>query len=125
METKKMYNTITKTELKALVRKATVFIQGKTAPEDLDMDFVMSCYNPANALAGCTDYKDHRNDSMTAVKRAIREDIETRQCQRGSYFNPDGVPFDSIRVVLKLGGWIAYPHWKDESRDFFSSKYIK
>lgn len=125
MEVKKMYNNITKTELKALVRKATVFIQGKTAPEDLELDYALSCYNPANAIAGCTDYKEHRNDSMSTVKRLIREGIETRQCQRGSYYNHIGVPFDSIRVVLKLGGWSAYPHWKDGSRDFFSSKYIK
>jgi hypothetical protein len=123
--TKKMYSNITKTELKSLVRKAEVFIQGRVDPADLDMDFAMSCYNPSNALAGCTDYKDHREDSLSTVKRMIREDIETRQCQRGSYFNPGGVPFDSIRVVLKRGGWSAYPHWRDGSRDFFASKYIK
>ena len=118
-----MYNTIYIGELKELVKSATIFIQNSNS--EAEYDYVKACYNPANALAGYTDYKDHRKDTLPQVKKMIKEEIKTRQCQRGSYYNDKGIPFDSIRVVLKNGGWSAYPCWSDGTLDFFSSKYVK
>jgi len=116
-----MYQNIYKTELAQLFRKSEVFIQDRTG-SDGELSFIAACYSPANALAGYTDYKDHRKDTLPQVKRMIRECIRTRQCQRGSYYNGEGVPFDSVRVELKHGGWSAYPHWKDGTMDYFTTQ---
>jgi hypothetical protein len=120
---KSMYDNIGKRELSDIFKKSKIFIQSSNS--SAESDFIKACYNPSNALAGCTDYVDHRGDKLQDVKKMISEEIKTRLCQRGSYYNNASIPFDSVRVVLKYGGWSAYPHWSDGSMDFFSFKYKK
>jgi hypothetical protein len=120
---KSMYDNIGSRELSDIVKKSKIFIQSSNI--SAESDFIRACYSPSNSLAGRTDYIDHRGDNLSDVKKMISEEIKTRLCQRGSYYNNDLVPFDSIRVVLKYGGWSAYPHWSDGSMDFFSFKYKK
>jgi hypothetical protein len=119
-----MYKNISKSKLKVLFRNAQVFIQNCSAEYDENTMIIQSFYNPSNAIAGTTDYKDHRQDSLGKVKRMIRQCIETRQCQNGSYYNSEGKPFDQVRVVLGYGGWTAYPHWSDGSMDFFAASRV-
>lgn len=116
-----MYRTISRSRLESLYRKAETLI-AQRGGTDSELSFIQACYTPANALAGCTDYQDHRNDRLPQVKRMIRENIKTRQCQTGSYYNTEGQPFDQVRVELRNGGWSAYPQWSDGSRDFFTEE---
>lgn len=118
---KSMYTNIEKDELEDLVNHAKVYIHDRTKIDN-DASYIISCFTSSNALAGCTDYIDHRGNTLDQVKNLIAEGIKTRQCQRGSYYNHDGIPFNEIRVSLKKGGWDAYPQWSDRSKDFFTSQ---
>ena len=61
------YKTITQTRVTVLNRKATTIIVDKTEG-NTELDFILSCYTPANALAGYTDYVDHRKDTLPQIK---------------------------------------------------------
>lgn len=121
METKTYYKTISKSKLACLYRAATTVIAG-SEHGNTEIDYILSCYTPANAIAGCTDYKDHRKDTVPQIKRMIRKDIETRQCQIGSYYDINGVPFDTVLVYLRNGSWSAYPAWKNGNSDYFTER---
>lgn len=118
---KTMFKNIERDELNSIYIKSEVFIRERNS-DDEEASFIRSFYSPVNSLAGCTDYIDHRFDTIDQVKELIEKDIKTRLCQRGSYYNYQGVPFDQVRVVLSYGGWSAYPHWKDGSVDYFSER---
>ena len=113
------YKTISQTRVTVLNRKATTIIVDKKEG-DTELDFIMSCFMPSNALAGYTDYKDHRKDTLPQIKKLIREGIKTRQCQNGSYYDINGVPFDTVLVYLRNGSWSAYPAWSNGNSDYFT-----
>jgi hypothetical protein len=118
-DTKFFYKNISKSRLTVLNRRAKAIIVNK-AEGNAELDFIMSCYTPANALAGYTDYKDHRKDTLPQVKKLIRECIKTRQCQNGSYYDIDGNPFDTVLIYLRNGSWSAYPGWSNGNTDYFT-----
>jgi hypothetical protein len=121
---KTMYKTISRSKLESLYRQAQTLIANRNGVAS-EYNYIMSCYSSSNALAGYTDYRDHRKDTLPQIKRMIREQLKSRQCQLGSYFNSQGQAFDQVRVELKNGGWSAYPQWSDGSQDFFTEERHK
>jgi hypothetical protein len=119
INSKFFYKTISKTRLTVLNRNANVIIAGK-ATSNPDLDLILSSFSPANALAGWTDYKDHRKDTFPQIKKLIRECIQTRQCQNGSYYDINGIPFDTVLIYLTDCGWSAYPAWINGNSDYFT-----
>ena len=113
------YKTISRSRLSVLNRKATHIIAGKTKSNP-DLDLILSSFKAANALAGWTDYKDHRKDTLSQIKKLIREDIQKRQCQNGSYYDINGTPFDAVLIYLTDCGWSAYPAWLNGNSDYFT-----
>lgn len=119
---KTMFKDIEREELNSIYIKSEVFISERNS-DDEEASFIRSFYSPVNSLAGCSDYLDHRRDTVEKIKELIEKEIkETYLCQRGSFYNYNGVPFDQVRVTLSNGGWSAYPHWKDGSVDYFSER---
>lgn len=117
---KTMYESIDREELYEIYKKSEVFIHQRNS-ENEDAMFMKVYYYPYNAIAGYTDYKDHRKDTIEKIKELIEEEIkEAYLCQRGSFLNYNGVPFDQISVTLSDCGWSAYPCWKDGSTDYFT-----
>lgn len=114
-----MFKDIERDELDSIYIKSEVFISERNS-DDEEASFIRSFYSPVNSLAGGTDYIDHRFDTIDQVKELIEKDIKTRLCQRGSYYNYQGVPFDQVSVTLSDCGWSAYPCWKDGSTDYFT-----
>lgn len=115
-----MYSSIDREELYEIYKKAEVIIYQSNS-ENEDAMFMRAYYYPYNAIAGYTDYKDHRRNTVEKIKELIEKEIkESYLCQKGSYYNYNGVPFDQVRVTLTDSGWAAYPHWKDGSTDYFT-----
>lgn len=117
---KTMYESIDREELYEIYKKSEVIIHQSNS-ENEDWMFMRVYYYPSNAIAGYTDYKDHRRDTIEKIKELIEKEIkEAYLCQRGSFHNYNGVPFDQVRVTLTDSGWAAYPNWKDGSTDYFT-----
>lgn len=115
----KNYENIEHSRLKELIDKATWLSFSPSDSLDPDNRFLKSMMSPANALAGVTDYQDHRRDKLADLKPKVYEEIKTRLCQNGNYYNIHGIPFDTIIVKKFNGSWEAECSWDDGSKCFF------
>lgn len=114
------YDSIKQKELQKIVDSAIwVLKDDKNDNVDPDNRFHASLISPVNALAGVTDYKDHREDSLDSLKAKVIQQIKSRLCQSGNYYNKTGKPFDVIVVRGLYGSWEAYCHWSDGTKCFF------
>lgn len=106
-ETSSMYNNIDKELLMETAENADWYL--KRDERNLsETEMMIESFYGATALAGSTDYKDHRNDTVEQLKEKTLESLKTRVMQKGHYYDKDGNLFDGVMLVGKRGGWSAY-----------------
>lgn len=106
-----LYGRIDEPTLRAAMDKAEwVLITDLRVMEEEDV-FISNFYGKCS-LFGCTDYSDHRNDSIEDIKRLCYDRIENRLMQNFHYYR-DGRIFDMVICKPYMGGWSVYSEWKN------------
>lgn len=113
----KMYDNIEAKTLNGLVNIANIRILRMN--NEADKEYLRSMDHRINALAGLTDYKDHREDTPTEVIKQLKKSIKNRLLQNGNYYSSNEDPFDTIVIKLSMGSWGAYAMWSNGSTPHF------
>jgi len=106
-EVNSMYDNIKLDTLKQILSDVDWYIKSDERECSDELHFIESVYGKT-ALAGLTDYKDHRDDELETLKQKTLEQIENRTMQKGHYYDKDGNPFDGVLLVGNNSGWSAY-----------------
>jgi len=116
------YDDIKYRELKKMVDKCKLKLvkdsKNKDCADDGESMMIESMYE-RSSLAGFTDYKDHRSDSLPQLKKMVYQDIEDRLLQRGNYYSIDDKPMNKILLKGYLGGWTATIAFPNNSKNAF------
>ncbi len=115
MVNSEMYKDIDKVDLENIISKSEKVIIKENV--DLDLQFLKDMR--VNAVAGLTDYLDHRGDTLEEVMINVNKSLKNRLLQKGNYYNKKGEPFDTLVIKLNYGSWGAYAGWKNGSKSFF------
>lgn len=106
-EVSSMYDRIELDELKEILSTVNWYVKHDET-EHSEVSLMIKSFYGKTALAGLSDYKDHRNDSLEELKDKVLEQVENRTMQKGHYYDKDGNPFDGVLLEGQNGGWSAY-----------------
>lgn len=111
------YNNITYPTLKKALANAEWVFRKKLGHWQ-EYNFIVSCYSPQSAIAGVTDYTNHKKDSIEDIKKVTYKDIKLRLMQNLHYYSRTGKMFDEVIIDLFRGGWAVTASWKDGSKAY-------
>ena len=106
-----MYDNITKTEAKTIVDSCKWILKNDVEKrnDDGEAKLITAMYSGKQSF-GCTDYKDHRNNTLEELKKLVYNNLVDSRHQKLHYFKDrqNKIPYNTIVVEGYHGGYTAY-----------------
>jgi len=106
-----MFNTISESEAKAIIDNCTWVLKNdlEKRNDDGESHLLTSMYSGRQSF-GCTDYLDHRHDTLQQLKKLVYKHMTSGGHQKLHYFKDrkSAIPYTKIVLQGYHGGYTSY-----------------